>query len=370
MKQNFTDIAIVIPSLNPDPSFLVLLSEIRKLNDCSILIVNDGSLPDCRGIFEEAEKIHDVTVFHHYRNMGKGRALKTAFNYFLVCSENPVGVVTADADGQHSPEDILKCTEALRAKPDTLILGCRDFDDKTVPWKSKFGNKIACASFFFFGGVHISDTQTGLRGIPAAYLSVLLDIPGERFEYETVMLLETRKNQFRTPIAEIPIKTIYSESNRVTHFRPFIDSIKIYKVILKESYRSFTAFLCSGLLAALIDQGMFFLLYYKILPYWKLEKALLLSLVSARIISLIFNYIVNKNIVFSCKGKLLEKKSLFYFLLLCLWTMVASYYLTKGGIFLFPNANVLGMKIMIDILLFFQNYFVQKHFCFSEKKSS
>ena len=52
------------------------------------------------------------------------------------------GVVTADSDGQHRVEDVIKLAKEVEENPDTLILGCRDFDLEQVPPKSKFGNKI------------------------------------------------------------------------------------------------------------------------------------------------------------------------------------------------------------------------------------
>ena len=362
--EKFTDIAIVIPSLNPTELLLDLLHGLRARTDASVLIVNDGSREECLPIFERAAQVPGVTVLRHFKNMGKGRALKNAFNHFLVHTPDAIGLVTADADGQHCPEDIVRCMEALRKSPGSLILGCRDFDDKTVPWKSKFGNKITCFSFLFFGGIRVSDTQTGLRGIPAAYMKHLLDAPGERFEYETVMLLDSRKAHCHTKIEEISIRTIYEGIERETHFRPLVDSIKIYKVILKESYLSFTAFLCSGLLAALIDQGLFSLFYYKLLPALKIGGTLLISMITARMISLLFNYFVNKYLVFRDKEKLLDGRSIFLFSLLCIWTICLSYFLVKGIIWLFPGANVLLVKIIVDSTIFFQNYLVQKHLCF------
>lgn len=59
------------------------------------------------------------------------------------------GVVMADADGQHSPQDILKVGQAMEAQPDVMVMGCRDFSQENVPFKSRFGNKITRAIFGF-----------------------------------------------------------------------------------------------------------------------------------------------------------------------------------------------------------------------------
>ena len=72
---------------------------------------------------------------------GKGAALKTGMNFALVTFPGCLGVVTADADGQHSVEDILRVAGALRERRDALILGVRAFD-ANVPFRSRAGNSI------------------------------------------------------------------------------------------------------------------------------------------------------------------------------------------------------------------------------------
>ena len=73
-------------------------------------------------------------------NLGKGRALKDAFNYVLVNYPETAGVVTADSDGQHSFQDIRKCMSVLEENPHDLILGCRVFDGEDVPWNAASGS--------------------------------------------------------------------------------------------------------------------------------------------------------------------------------------------------------------------------------------
>lgn len=91
---------LIIPAFNPDQTLVTLLSEHHALN-CRqhCIIVNDGSNPELLPIFNQLEAL-EYTVLHHDRNQGKGKALKTAMNYYRAhLSESSPGVITADADG-------------------------------------------------------------------------------------------------------------------------------------------------------------------------------------------------------------------------------------------------------------------------------
>lgn len=68
----------------------------------------------------------------------------------------------------------------LRQNPEKFILGVRDFSDKTIPFRSRFGNHCTTLVFRLFCGLDISDTQTGLKGIPVSFIPPLMETPGER----------------------------------------------------------------------------------------------------------------------------------------------------------------------------------------------
>ena len=195
------------------------------------------------------------------------------------------GVITADANGQYLLADVQKITDTLRENSDKLILGCRDFKTDGIPWKSKIGNSLTKTFFAFFCGVNVSDTQTGLRGIPFEALKIFIHIPGERYEYETNMLLECNND---IQILEVPITTVYdSKTTHKTHFNPLKDSIAIYKVIMKYSL--------SSILASVIDMLVFSLAIWQGCSIWA-------STAMARIMSAFANFLLNKNVVFkACK---------------------------------------------------------------------
>ena len=213
------DIAIVIPAYQPDAKLLGLVEALR-VEFPHIVVVDDGST-GCEEIFASVRGRVEALLAHP-ANRGKGAALKTAFAWIRERLPNIAGVVTADADGQHTPEDIRRVAEATATRKGGIVLGVRTFEGP-VPLRSRFGNWWASLFFRLKTGLAIRDTQTGLRGIPSDMLDRMLALRGDRYEYETRMLVDMRRHPL--PPLQIPIKTVYLEGNRSSHYRPFRDTL-------------------------------------------------------------------------------------------------------------------------------------------------
>lgn len=245
-KSNYRNICFIIPALNPTQTIKLLVADLVKQGASSILIVDDGSWTTANSvkpsinIFKQLEDSYkEVLVLRHAINLGKGQALKTAFNHALLHMNNLIGVITLDADGQHLAKDALKVGEALLLNQNSLIMGTRSFAKET-PLRSKVGNIMTKAIFNLIIGKKISDTQTGLRGIPAGLLSRLLSIKSSGYDFELEML--TKSVEDKTDIVEIPIETIYEDGNSCSHFNPLFDSFKIYFVFLRYLTVSISSF--------------------------------------------------------------------------------------------------------------------------------
>ena len=194
------NISVVLPSLDPDEKLLAVVDGLLNVGFSHIILVNDGSKPENLHYFETAAAHPQVQLLHHPVNRGKGAALKTAFEWFLKHRPQGVGLVTVDGDNQHHPEDTLACTLEM-IKSGKVILGCRDFSLSHVPARSRFGNNATCAVFKIFCGMKISDTQTGLRAIPREAVEAFCQVKGDRFEYETNMLLSLK--ELNIPYGEV-----------------------------------------------------------------------------------------------------------------------------------------------------------------------
>lgn len=346
------EIPIIIPSLQPDQRLLELLEQLKDTNENPVILVDDGSGVTYQRFFRESQERYGCKVLKHAVNLGKGRALKDAFNYCLNKYPDMIGCVTADSDGQHTPSCIKKCSDMLRLHPDSLVLGVRDFDTPNVPSKSRWGNKITAQTCKFLCGVSVSDTQTGLRAIPKAFMAHLLSTPGERFEFETRMLIEAKDF---CSIEEVQIDTVYdSKDNHSTHFDPIRDSLRIYRILGSQ----FMRFLLSSVSSSVIDLVLFSF-FCGVLQIWIHTAAYAgIATIAARIISAIYNYSINYIFVFrNKKGRNLSGVKYF---VLAFVQMCCSALLVSIGVFFFPGCKELLIKIPVDVFLFLVSYVIQR----------
>ncbi len=237
---------VIIPAYKPGKELLPTIRGLVDIGFQDILVVDDGGGEAFAPIFKEVEANPYCTVLRHEVNRGKGAALKTAFAYFLENRPDSPGVVTADADGQHLPKDILAVAKKMEENGSS-VLGVRDFSDPLVPPRSKSGNRITCGMFRLFFGMKITDTQTGLRAFPRRDLPAIATAEGDRYEFETNMLYLIDRQKL--PLEEVKISTVYIDDNSSSHFRVVRDSARIYAVQLKY----LAGFLCSLFVFSFLD---------------------------------------------------------------------------------------------------------------------
>jgi glycosyltransferase involved in cell wall biosynthesis len=350
------EIGIIIPALNPRANMVDLVGKLREHGFQTIILVDDGSLIENRVYFKTCKEKYNCRIIRHVVNFGKGMALKSAFNFLLQDYPFLKGAVTVDCDGQHCVEDIITCAKLTHENPDHLILGCRQFDDKSIPLRSRFGNKFTRLTIGLLCGIKVSDTQTGLRGMSRTLIKdYFASTKGERFEYEMNMLLEAKEHMI--PIKEFTIQTIYLEKNESSHFNPFLDSIRIYKVFLKFSLSSFSSFLIDICIFYLYTRGM-----RNVLP----EVVVIYSgHFIAKAISSIYNYTINKNKVFRNQEKSWRLLLRYYTLWLC-QTILSAVLLVK--VFAMVRFSVTALRICIETCIYFISFQIQREWVFKKKK--
>jgi glycosyltransferase involved in cell wall biosynthesis len=277
-------IVFLIPAYQPTDALCKLLQEIRLHDPSHIVVVDDGSGPGFEPIFQRVKQMPATSVLANAINLGKGAALKHGMNYVLVNNPACNGVVTADADGQHSPADVLKIADCLRDKPDDVVFGARQFG-LNVPMRSKLGNLVSRYLYRIFIGLRLSDTQTGLRGIPKSLMERCLSIRANRYEFETEQLIVIKSARMR--FREIPIQTIYIDDNRTSHFRPVLDSAQIYFVLLRY------------VASSLVTEGVDLLVFASIIAW---SGDLLLSNIVGRLVAIWVQFALLQKFVFRLRG--------------------------------------------------------------------
>ncbi len=348
---------VVIPSLEPD---LRLEPYVRGLGEAGyqVVVVDDGSSEKYQGIFSDIAKVENTAVLHHEVNKGKGCALKTAYAYIEKNMPQSKWIVTADADGQHTKEDVHKLERALKDGAQGLVLGSRDFSLAHVPFKSRNGNRITSFVFWLLYGVWCPDTQTGLRAFSRALLEKMQAIKGDRFEYEMNVLIELSRDHI--PLPAVTIETVYENENQGSHFHPVRDSIRIYKVILG----NFVKFISSSLIATGIDMGLAFVLLYVleklgVEPTW---VRIFISTAAARVLSATANFLLNKKFVFDLKSG--SKDAVWRYILLCIGVWVVSSGASSLLNMEFKISEYVLLPI-VNIVIFFFSYRVQRNWVFN-----
>ncbi len=353
------DLTVIIPSFKPDEKLEFIVSELEKVGFCDIVVVNDGSGSDYDDVFRSVAEHTSVTLLTHDVNRGKGAALKTAFRY--VTNERPdrFGVITADGDAQHRASDIFACGEKMLQNGDKLVLGVRDFSLPSVPTRSRRGNRITSLTFRVLCGLKISDTQTGLRAIPSQYLADLCRIDGERYEYETNALLAMKN--LGIPYCEQKIETVYINENQTSHFRPVRDSLRIYSLILKFVFSSFAS--------TLIDLAAFYVFSRIATSAGVGANSVVIATAAARAVSSCSNFLINRSVVF--RSELGVGKTLLKYYALAVPVALISAYGVKFAGFALGIDNAIGLtliKIVVDTVLYFVNFRIQREWVFSAKR--
>ena len=342
-------IAIIIPAFNPDERLTRLILALRALNFDKIVVVDDGSDASCEPVFSQLLLLN-CPVVRHKVNQGKGAALKSGIRYTIARFPELAGIVTADADGQHLPEDIARLCDAIPFHPNAILLGVRDFSLPDIPLRSRLGNRITSLVFYLTTKIRCPDTQTGLRAIPRKLCDFALSIPGERYEYEMNLLTQCGKEGL--PIIQLPISTVYLDKNATSHFRPVKDSARIYQNFIK--------FGVSSLLSAGTDLSLFALFAYLI--FGQSTAGILASTVAARCLSGALNFTLNKKWCFASRGRYVNQALkygiLFGAQMLLSWSMVSFFCLY------FPQ--LLAVKVVTDCTLFFFSFIIQRKVVFRD----
>ncbi|MGA2273615.1 MAG: bifunctional glycosyltransferase family 2/GtrA family protein [Bryobacteraceae bacterium] len=340
---------VLIPAYKPADSLVPIVAELAA-SPClrAVVVIDDGSGPEFSGIFAQLSRIGGVSLLAHVVNLGKGAALKTGLNYAACTFPESVGVVTADADGQHTVKDILRTAEALSERPQNLVLGARRFEGQ-VPSRSRLGNVLTRHVLRAVTGQRVTDTQTGLRGIPMGFISTLVRLRPNGYDFELEVLLVCKRTM--RSVCEIPIETVYLDRNRSSHFNPLLDSMRIYFLLIR--------FIAVAMSTALLDNLVFFAAFHVL-------SHVLASQVLGRLVAGFFNYYMNKTSVFHAQVR--ASRALPRYWLSVVVFGAVSYGLIN--VLLALGFAVSSAKLCAETVLFAFSFVVQRDFVFMRRPAA
>jgi putative flippase GtrA len=346
--------AVIIPALDPDGTLEGIVAELRS-KGLAVIVVDDGSTKTDPAFWTRLTEgaCRGTRVIHHARNLGKGAALRTGMRCVMREMPTATCIVTMDADGQHLVADLDRLVAASMAHPGALVLGTRSFAGD-VPAASGLGARISRAALRLASGVRVSDTQTGFRAFGRELLPQLSQVGGERYEYETNVLMFCAR--IGIDMLEVPITTVYHDRrNSCSHFRKVGDSIRIAKALVRYSLSSLA---CFG-----VDYGLYALLLAA-LPHT--ARSIAVATAAARIVSASVNYSVNRSLVF--RSKRANSRALPEYALLAVVVLLADCTLTLALVRL-TVLGPLSARIVSEALLFLLSFTVQRTVIFPPRKS-
>ncbi|MBP5535454.1 MAG: glycosyltransferase family 2 protein [Bacteroidales bacterium] len=205
----------VIPTYNNASTVADIVR--RTLAVCpDVIVVNDGSTDNT---LDELSGI-ECKIVSYSHNRGKGYALRRGLEAAREAGYDYA--VTIDSDGQHCPEEIPQLIAAIGYKP-TLVVGSRNLQADGMPAGNSFANRFSNFWFTLQTGLRLPDTQTGFRAYPLHHLPCL-SLLTRRYESELLLLVLSAWRGVR--IVPVPVSVSYP-TNRVSHFRPFRDFMRI-----------------------------------------------------------------------------------------------------------------------------------------------
>jgi len=214
--------AVLIPSYQCAATIAEVVAAALRHLDVAV-VVDDGSTDDTAACARSA----GAEVIGHDRNRGKGAALVTGMRHLV--ARGMTHALSMDGDGQHLGDEIPTLLAAARSDPTAIIIGDRIIGSQAVAAVNRLGNSVANLAVRLATGKPVGDTQSGFRVYPlAAVLSLPID--GERFEYETTVLI--RAIRAAITVRSVGVEVYYPPvAERRSHYCKILDTLRIIRAV-------------------------------------------------------------------------------------------------------------------------------------------
>ena len=214
---------VCIPAFNEEKIIGKIVKECMKYSE-EVVVCDDGSTDKT---YEKAE-LAGAICLKHKKNLGKGAALKSLFEYARNCDVDII--ITIDGDGQFLPEEIPKLRKPIEERNADIVIGNRFDNTYEMPKYRKFGNKILDKMTNLAGDISIKDSQSGYRAYSKKAIdNVKFNVNG--FGADAEILIDASKKGFK--ISEEKIKVIYNTGMKTSTKNPISHSGEVVKSLLE-----------------------------------------------------------------------------------------------------------------------------------------
>ncbi len=214
--------AVVIPVYNHEHAIGTVVEQVRTFN-LPVVLVDDGSKPECAAVLDELSKRDGVSLYRRQRNGGKGAAVMSGLE-----EAKRLGfthAVQIDADGQHALKDLPKFLEQAEAHPDALVSGVPVYD-ASVP-KGRLYARYLTHIWVWINTLSfaIRDSMCGFRVYPLERtLAAIVPGIGKRMDFDPEIAV--RLVWRGTKVINIPTPVTYPMDG-VSHFDALWDNVRI-----------------------------------------------------------------------------------------------------------------------------------------------
>lgn len=358
-----SDAVIVIPALNPPPSFVSYVEGLMQAGFHNIVVVNDGSRTDKLPVFYKVERL-GATVIGHPQNRGQGAALRTGFEYYLEhFHEQSDGIITLNADRQIPAEDVVKIASSLHNEQEmgsfALVVGTRNLDGKNVTDYDYNMGGVMRLLYHMLMGVRLNDPLAGVFGIPDLRVRHCVEVEGDGYSYVTSLTMSFEKIGF----LQVPVRYAPYEDGAEPSFRKIPDTLRILYTIFKK----FILYSITSVGASILDVIMFGI--FTSVTFRGNPLAIIYGTICARVISASVNYLLTKHFVFHFKSDSAQEttKSAGAFFALTAMQCICSA-LAVSAVKALIGGSAVGIKVLVDTMLFFVSYKIQHKYIFKDDK--
>ena len=223
------EIAIVIPVYNNAATLRSVVIQALEVHE-RVMVIDDGSIDDAVSPLQDLR----VNLLRHPKNLGKGAAILSAAREARRLGMTHIA--TIDADGQHDPRDLRRFFPLIERYPDAIVVGERNFGHADVPKANRFGRDFSNFWLRLQTGKTLGDAQSGFRVYPLWVLENL-KLRERRYAFEIEVLVKAAWAGIE--LMETDISVYYPQGeDRVTHFRLFLDNLRLSRLNAKLTLRS------------------------------------------------------------------------------------------------------------------------------------
>jgi len=221
---------IAIAAYNEEKCISGVIKNLFSRSYRNIVAVDDGS-SDHTAVSAKKAGAH---VIKHYTNQGQGAALRTGINYAL--KQGADYIITFDADGQHSVEDIPALLAPVTSGKYDVALGSRFLkgSNTKMPFSKRIILKGGAFLMFMFYNVKVTDSHNGFRAL-SRRAAQKINITCNRMEHASEIIDEIGRHKLK--YKEVPVTIKYTEYSKRKGQSCFNAFRILYKMIVNKHKR-------------------------------------------------------------------------------------------------------------------------------------